>query len=141
MRTCVYTSNTAVENESTNVSLSTSTMDILLYKYLPPNTHTLPMYYKLWDALVFCSLFLKRAVSFDAPRQCTHLHRHCLLLVGVNGPCKAKVAYLDSTVAVNENVAWLEVSVDDPCCVQVLDPWERNDGRHQQHVRTYVCQR
>ena len=52
-----------------------------------------------------------------------HLHRHCFLLVGVNGPCKAKVAYFDSTVAVNQNVARLEVPVDDPCCVQVLNPW------------------
>ena len=54
----------------------------------------------------------------------THLHCHCLLLVGVNSPCKAEVTYLDSTVAVDQNIARLEVPMDDACSVQVLNPCE-----------------
>ena len=51
-----------------------------------------------------------------------HLQRHGGVGVGLHGSGKAKVADLQQAVAVDQQVARLQVSVDDASRVQVLQP-------------------
>jgi hypothetical protein len=63
-------------------------------------------------------------------------HHEC----GSGSPCESKVEYFECAVGLDDDVAWLEVAVDDACGVEVLDPAEHlvQQVRHPLVVEVHV---